>query len=576
MTQTKRPAKTPRKPAAKKPAKKPANKAAYTESGTASGPTAKTEPKTAAKVVAKRRARKTPARDAIVVLGMHRSGVAVLSGVLHLLGCDRASQPTDPLIGFGDRVLASAGTGWDDWLPLSARWHQSAQAQDLAAQGSALLAQHYGASPLSVMGAPHLCRILPFWNGVCDTAGLTPHFALIHRNPLEVAAALEAQSGTPQHEGLLIWLRHVLEAEAHTRGRARSFVTYAGVLQNWQRVAERVQSDLDLVLPRLSPGIVPEVSAYIDPNMRHFEQPGGVVDDPAVPDWVRDTHAILERWAAQGEDATDHAALDRMRTTFDAAAPAFVRSVQGAVAAPASARQQDDQNASLAAQARDLDAQQRKIQDLQDTLEQTQSALRQRTLEAEQTDSDLRATRAALDAVTAQQDTLEARSLRSEVQLTEALRDLTQHRAIAQADRHKRFAEIAELTRRIVAQDSERDGLHKEVAARENALNAQRAAVQTLSAQRADLLPMAQHLAQVIDAIVGTRTVVRTPLRCLADRRKAVLLQELGLFDPVWYLKANEDVASSGADPMLHFIRNGHAEGRAPTAHIAQLRAQLD
>jgi len=553
---------TPSKEPAKKPAKRPAKGSAKP----ARAPAAKKP----AKKPVKRTARHAPARDAVVVLGMHRSGVSVLSGLLHLLGCDRAPQDSDPLEGFADTVLTSAGTRWNDWLPLSARWHQSARAQDLSARGSTLLTQNYGTSPLSVMGTPHLCRMLPFWDGVCDSAGLRAHFALIHRNPVEVAASLEAQTGTPQHEGLLIWLRHVLEAEAHTRGRARSFVTYAGMLQNWQRVAERLQSDLDLILPRLSLGVAPEVMAHIDPNMRHFDHARAVVDDPAVPDWVRDAYALLERWAAQGEDAADYATLDGMRATFDAAAPAFVRSVQGAATTPAPAAP------AQATQDSGLEGQLHKIQALQDRLDQTQSALRQRTLEAEQTDSDLRTTRATLAATTAQQEALEARSLRSEVQLTEALRDLTQHRTIADAERHKRFAEIAELTRRIVAQDTERDGLHREVAARETALNAERATVQKLSTQRADLLPMAQHLASVIDAIVGTRKVVRNPLRRLADKRKAVLLQELGLFDPDWYVQANADVAATGADPMLHFIRHGHAEGRAPTAHIAQLRAQLD
>jgi len=35
-------------------------------------------------------------------------------------------------------------------------------------------------------------------------------------------------------------------------------------------------------------------------------------------------------------------------------------------------------------------------------------------------------------------------------------------------------------------------------------------------------------------------------------------------FRPGWYLRQNPDVARAGIDPALHFLRNGHREGRDP------------
>jgi len=35
-------------------------------------------------------------------------------------------------------------------------------------------------------------------------------------------------------------------------------------------------------------------------------------------------------------------------------------------------------------------------------------------------------------------------------------------------------------------------------------------------------------------------------------------------FDPAWYLVQNPDVAGAGIDPLLHYIRHGEAEGRRP------------
>ncbi|MEO0858944.1 MAG: hypothetical protein AAFY55_19065, partial [Bacteroidota bacterium] len=139
-------------------------------------------------------------------------------------------------------------------------------------------------------------------------AGVEPRFVLIHRNPLEVAASLERRNNIDMQLGLLIWLRHVLDAEAGTRGRPRSFVSYSGLLQNWLRTAETLQSDLGVSLPRLSLGVTAEVEAFLSPALRHFNETAeSVLNNPVMSSWTKDVYAILERWADNGEDPADHA-----------------------------------------------------------------------------------------------------------------------------------------------------------------------------------------------------------------------------------------------------------------------------
>jgi len=48
------------------------------------------------------------------------------------------------------------------------------------------------------------------------------------------------------------------------------------------------------------------------------------------------------------------------------------------------------------------------------------------------------------------------------------------------------------------------------------------------------------------------------------DRFERSVLLESGLFEPAWYLQRYPDVAEDGADPALHYLRHGAAEGRDP------------
>jgi lipopolysaccharide biosynthesis protein len=57
--------------------------------------------------------------------------------------------------------------------------------------------------------------------------------------------------------------------------------------------------------------------------------------------------------------------------------------------------------------------------------------------------------------------------------------------------------------------------------------------------------------------------------RRMAEERK--LVEASGLFDTRYYLRAYPDVAAAEADPILHYLRHGAAEGRNPSAVFSTL-----
>ena len=78
---------------------------------------------------------------------------------------------------------------------------------------------------------------------------IEPAAVIALRSPFEVASSLAARNGIGQDEALLMWLRHVLDAERETRHIRRSFVRYADLLGDWQAVAGKIASDLALRWP---------------------------------------------------------------------------------------------------------------------------------------------------------------------------------------------------------------------------------------------------------------------------------------------------------------------------------------
>lgn len=174
--------------------------------------------KTARKAASPAAARKKPAakRDAVVVLGMHRSGTSALAGVLNLLGCDAPANQMKPTVdnekGYFEStsvltlhndLLSSAGSSWDDWLPINPGWFKSNRVEEFHDRALELVKGEFGDSRLFVLKDPRICRLVPFWEDVLKESGAAPRYVLTHRNPLEVAASLAKRDGMNTGTGML-------------------------------------------------------------------------------------------------------------------------------------------------------------------------------------------------------------------------------------------------------------------------------------------------------------------------------------------------------------------------------------
>ena len=393
----------------------------------------------------------------VLTLGMHRSGTSALSGVLSMLGCD---LPTNTMEGsqanakgffestevrdLNEDLLASAGSSWDDFQEFGADWLNSPAAEEFADRAAALLKTEFRDSRLIVLKDPRICRLLPFWLKVLDGAGYDVKPVLIQRNPLEVARSINVKKGYSTPFSQMLWLRHVLDAEAGTRGMARVHTSFEKLMQGWELILGGAQKTLGLTWPRSLEAAEAEIERFLSSELRHHQEPPArVIQSPLLADWLRDTYEILTRWAENGEASDDHAALDRIRAEFNAGCAKFGRVVRGERELAESYRQEI---ADMRRQLREHEAQQRKADDKQnaqsdllremrDKLEQTQSALRQRSHEAEELSQALRAARDELEGQTAR------------------VADLSASLSDAQSQVQERFSELAGLTKLVMHRD---------------------------------------------------------------------------------------------------------------------------
>lgn len=220
-------------------------------------------------------------KTALVVLGMHRSGTSSVAGALALLGAQpplTLLQPSDDnprgfwesleIIHLNDRILQAGESWWNDWRPFDERKISDAQREAFEDDIIRTVGSEFGDASTIVLKDPRCCRLWSFWEPALIRAGYKPLYILPIRAPLEVARSLMARNGFSLAEGLVLWLRHVLEAERSTRGRPRLISLWARFMADWRSELRRAEQALTWTAPDLEGVEGDAVDEFLQPDLR--------------------------------------------------------------------------------------------------------------------------------------------------------------------------------------------------------------------------------------------------------------------------------------------------------------------
>jgi hypothetical protein len=128
-----------------------------------------------------------------------------------------------------------------------------------------------------------MCRLAPVWLRALAECSVRPGILFVVRHPLEVAASLQVRDGLSRARSLLLWTRHILEAERATRGCPRVMVTYDQILKDWSGSMARVSHALGVAWSRSFDEARADIEAFLDVGERHYKVPGAQTDESADP-----------------------------------------------------------------------------------------------------------------------------------------------------------------------------------------------------------------------------------------------------------------------------------------------------
>lgn len=242
----------------------------------------------------------------ILVLGMHRSGTSAMMGTLWRLGVrmpdDLMRRDKHNELGYWESIrvnahmenlLRLAQSRWHDWRPLNLANIDREPLEEISTRMCQLVETSGGGANLFAIKDPRICRAVPLWLDIMTKCRRQPVAILMTRHPFEVARSLSARDGMPFDKGLLLWLRHMLDAERDTRGICRVFVQYDDLLNDWRKTVQLIHEGLAIDLPTAVGDLADEVEDFLRPDLRHWTTERQDVSNIFGATWFLETWDLL-------------------------------------------------------------------------------------------------------------------------------------------------------------------------------------------------------------------------------------------------------------------------------------------
>lgn len=263
-------------------------------------------------------------REAILVLGMHRSGSSALAHLLNVLGAKLPEQVMGPgygnplghwepirLMEINDEILTAIGRRWADPRPIPQTWFRSKEAYTFHERIAAEIAFGYGTASLLLIKEPRICRLAPLYFDVLDALGIKPRVILPIRHPGEVIRSIEERDKIDPRTIELLWLRSLLEAEEASRSCVRVWTSFERLLDNREQTAQQIADGLGVIWPNNLAKMRDQAKEVVRSRHRHHQITDGCPSAPLTS--LTSSAWQAAQYALNGDEAAARPIFDEIR-----------------------------------------------------------------------------------------------------------------------------------------------------------------------------------------------------------------------------------------------------------------------
>jgi hypothetical protein len=246
--------------------------------------------------------------QAIIVLGMHRSGTSATTGMLRCLGVTLGNKlyaghaginakgyfEHSNITNINEEALLAINSVWDDILPKPDYWWKCNELEKYANKIKGNLQKDFSQALIWAIKDPRVCRLIPWWLDILAEEGIDAKYLIVVRPPHDVYLSLNRRDGFSLEKSYLLWILHYLDAEFWTRKLPRVFVTFEDLVNETETTFKTIETILNLKFPISLREASPCLSQFISKDLIHHQgQMTSMDEQPVLTELARALHNYL-------------------------------------------------------------------------------------------------------------------------------------------------------------------------------------------------------------------------------------------------------------------------------------------
>ena len=215
------------------------------------------------------------------ILGMHRSGTSALSGTLNRIGIragenlmyaeghetnSKGFYENMNVYSHNEKILKESNSAWHDHL-FDIEKLDEETLQLYVNEAKHIIKTEYLSYTNFIIKDPRICLLFPIWERACLDLNIEIKTIIPYRNPDEVAQSLSRRDQFSKEKCLVMWLRHVYQAEIYSRNYPRLFLEFDDLLTNTDDYLQKVE---EFTAISITSQQREEIAEFLDKDIKHI------------------------------------------------------------------------------------------------------------------------------------------------------------------------------------------------------------------------------------------------------------------------------------------------------------------
>lgn len=260
-------------------------------------------------------------KKCIVVLGMHRSGTSVLSGLVSLMGCYIGLTDTMPkrkdnpkgffenyrIYKFNQNILEENSVSWDEYN-FTVKTIDKNTLRKYIDHAKTIIQEEFKYVNLFFIKDPRMCILYPIWETALKELKIEIKCIITYRSVIEVSLSLERRNQFAFEKSMMIWSHYLFQSEKNSRNTERIFIRFNQDFKDLNTLLIKLTRFVGVILTE---EFKRDALKFYTTELQHH-----VVDmkntSDEVPSYLKTLINLLME-----SDYTNHKKIDRLRKDFN-------------------------------------------------------------------------------------------------------------------------------------------------------------------------------------------------------------------------------------------------------------------